>query len=311
MEFSISHRVCAYIPPPPPLPPHVEPHPFAPTSNLAETGAPPPPPPLPKGMSEGAGAKCRRVYNPNDVLEAGGYVRIHASPKRFPAAHALDAGGYAKRILREDDDFVIVDKPQGVQVVSRVDNAVENLAYIYAGIVGTASPLHPCHRLDEGTAGVVVLAKTSAGARAFGLAMEGEERPITKEYRALCVAPPPLCRLVHYMARAPRAAGERERMSVFDAPREGAVEARLSVESASVVGDYHEVVVRLETGRTHQIRAQLAHVGCALVGDDLYNERPHGSSLGLHAYRLSFSCSCALARLGTIESRAAPWWRAL
>ncbi|KAL6758963.1 hypothetical protein V8C86DRAFT_1403767 [Haematococcus lacustris] len=99
-------------------------------------------------------------------VHSGGYMRVHLHPKRFPAATAIR--DWRARVIALGPYFVAVDKPPGVQVPCTVDNVRESLVACVEQALGLQpGSLHPAHRLDGGTSGVVLLSRTPAFARYF------------------------------------------------------------------------------------------------------------------------------------------------
>jgi 23S rRNA pseudouridine1911/1915/1917 synthase len=142
------------------------------------------------------------------------------------------------------------------------------------------------HRLDRPASGVVLFARTSkALGRMAALFREGGVR---KRYWALVRNRPPRERdtLVHQLLRNP----EQNKSYVCEGPRSGSREARLSYRLLLSLERYHLLEVELATGRHHQIRAQLAHIGCPVKGDLKYGARRSnpGGGIHLHARELSF-----------------------
>ena len=142
------------------------------------------------------------------------------------------------------------------------------------------------HRLDRPASGVALFARTSKSLeRLSRLFREGAVR---KLYWALVEKRPPKDQdiLVHRLVRN---AGQNKSY-VCEGPRPGSREARLSYRLLLSLDRYHLLEVELATGRHHQIRAQLAHIGCPIKGDLKYGARrsnPWGG-IHLHARRLSF-----------------------
>jgi len=147
---------------------------------------------------------------------------------------------------------------------------------VFAGIV---------HRLDAPVAGVVVVARTSKAAAR--LSAQFREGRVEKRYLAVVEGNPPRESddLVHHLMRRGRSS------AVASDAAAGTQTAGLSYRLLATQGDTSLLSVRLETGRRHQIRLQLAAIGCPILGDRRYGARhtlPHGC-IGLLAHRLCFS----------------------
>ena len=142
------------------------------------------------------------------------------------------------------------------------------------------------HRLDRPVSGVVLFAKTSkALTRLNEMFRKGD---IQKKYWAL-VKPCPEPReqtLTHYLIR-----NEKQNKSyAYDTPKAGAKEARLTFRTLASGINYHLLEIELHTGRHHQIRCQLAHIGFPIKGDLKYGaprSNPNGS-ISLHAREIAF-----------------------
>lgn len=143
------------------------------------------------------------------------------------------------------------------------------------------------HRLDRPVGGLVIFAKTSkALSRMTQMFAKGEVR---KTYRAIvCQAPEiPSARLVHYLVR-----NEKQNKSYpYQTERPHSKRAELSYSHLSSGERYHLLEVQLHTGRHHQIRCQLAAIGCVIKGDLKYGAARSNSdgSISLLSYRLQFT----------------------
>lgn len=142
------------------------------------------------------------------------------------------------------------------------------------------------HRLDRPVSGAVVFAKTSkALARLNEMFRNGE---VHKTYWAVVQQPPEreAAEITHYLVR-----NEKLNKSVaYDSPRTGAKEAVLAYRTLCRSDNYTLLEVELKTGRHHQIRCQLAHIGAPIKGDLKYGARrsnPDGG-ISLHARQVSF-----------------------
>ena len=187
-------------------------------------------------------------------------------------------------VLYEDNHLLVVEKPYGVpsQADSSGDKDMHSIAKayvkekynkpgdVYLGLV---------HRLDRPTRGVMVFARTSkAAARLTKQIQSGE---FQKTYFAVLTAAPAQKEntLTHYILK-----DEKNRMArVFDAPRDGARKATLRYETLEKRDGLCLVRVYLQTGRFHQIRAQFAHIGCAVYGDMKYGNQRIKEKLALFA----------------------------
>ncbi len=203
----------------------------------------------------------RCVPNLNPQVEVGDRLRIHTNPRRFPIERAEGV-----RVIYEDQDFLVVDKPSGLPVHSTVDNLYENLIYCLSVRLGY--PLFVTHRLDAATSGLLVLAKNPNFQREFNQLLRAGQ--VKKIYKAVVVAVrnqvPKVSTLQHFMEPSPRAP---KKVSLD--PNEAWLRCILHIRSVEPVGD-HKYILKIElvTGRTHQIRSQLAYEGFPIDGDSAY-----------------------------------------
>jgi 23S rRNA pseudouridine1911/1915/1917 synthase len=191
-------------------------------------------------------------------VKKGDYLRVHAEPRRY-VLHDTDLAGL---IYYENADFVVVNKPSGLPAHATVDNLTENMLSLLTQKMGI--DLKITHRLDIATQGLMVLAKTSEFQSAFNEELRNSR--IKKYYRATVQGVPKVGRLVHYMLPSPRAPKKVSRDL-----QPGWQMCALNILCVkSVFKDFSEIEIELETGRTHQIRAQLSHEGYPILGDVAY-----------------------------------------
>ena len=225
---------------------------------------------------------------PSQRLRAGDVVIA-----RVPAARA--AGDLVPQdipvsVVYEDGDIVVVDKPAGMAVhpgPGHPDGTLVNALLAHCpDILGIGGELRPgiVHRLDRDTSGLLVVAKNQRAHQ--NLTEQMQRRAMLKEYRAVAVGmvTPESGTIDAPIGRDPR---HRQRMAV----NVGGREARTHYETAEELPGHTLLSVRLETGRTHQIRVHLAYLGYPILGDGVYGRGGVGGPAGrqfLHAARLGF-----------------------
>jgi 23S rRNA pseudouridine1911/1915/1917 synthase len=202
----------------------------------------------------------------------------------------------AKRlIVHLDDELAVIEKPAGLVVHSAPSHRGETLVDLLGGMLGGGEAERPgiVHRLDKDTSGLMIVARTDEAHRA--LARMVKRRELEREYTALVEG--------HLGSRtgtidAPlgRHRRRRERRAVKGA---GAREARTHFEVIEVLPSDTLARVRLETGRTHQIRVHFAAIGHPIAADPEYGSRgQHGLDRQfLHASRLEFTHPTTKERL--------------
>jgi len=195
------------------------------------------------------------------------------------------------QILYEDNHIIIVNKAVG-EIVQGDKTGDKPLSEIVADYLkekyskpGAAFVGVP-HRLDRPTSGIVVLAKTSKALERLGdMFRRGD---VEKTYWAIVGNRPAeeAAELTHWLVR-----NEQQNKSyAYDRERPGAKQAVLGYRLLVSLKSYHLLEVELKTGRHHQIRCQLAKIGCPIKGDLKYGaprSNPDGS-ISLHARRVRF-----------------------
>ncbi|MFL5318251.1 MAG: RluA family pseudouridine synthase [Myxococcaceae bacterium] len=198
--------------------------------------------------------------------------------------------GPALSILFEDERFVVIDKPSKLVVEPEPGqiSVVELLASQRTGfsVAGEALP-GVAHRIDKDTTGCLILAKTDEALSRLKEAFES--KGVEKTYLAIVLgSPEQSARLEGPYGRDP------ENPRKYTTRVESARRATLSFKVLSRAGDLSLLEVRLETGRTHQIRVQLSEAGFPLIGDPVYGTRESREHelaakigrIALHAWKL-------------------------
>lgn len=196
---------------------------------------------------------------------------------------------YPARVVYEDDALLLAEKPAGLPVSGEEPDTLLDrvLRYLYEkGEYRPGRGFAPalCHRLDTGTSGLVAVAKT-ARAEALLTALI-KERRLKKEY--LCVTfgrpQPPKALLKGYL----RKDAAKGKVTVTARPGPDTREIETRYDTLAVSGRLALLRVELVTGRTHQIRAHLASIGCPILGDGKY-----GSNAANRELRFKYQALCA------------------
>ena len=195
-------------------------------------------------------------------------------------------------IVYEDNDLLVVNKPKGMVVhpaAGNEDGTLVNALLYHCGdsLSGINGVIRPgiVHRIDKDTSGLLIVAKNDAAHRS--LAEQIKAHSFTREYRAVVYGRIKADGTVDApIARHPQ---ERKRMAVVRSPA-----AREAVTHYFVVRHFTgftQLRLRLETGRTHQIRVHMAYIGHPVAGDPVYGPKKVITSLGgqcLHAGLIGF-----------------------
>lgn len=195
-------------------------------------------------------------------------------------------------IVYEDGDLLVVNKPKGMVVhpaAGNEDGTLVNALLYHCGdsLSGINGVIRPgiVHRIDKDTSGLLIVAKNDAAHRS--LAEQIKAHSFTREYRAVVYGSIKADGTVDApIARHPQ---ERKRMAVVRSPA-----AREAVTHYFVVRHFTgftQLRLRLETGRTHQIRVHMAYIGHPVAGDPVYGPKKVITSLGgqcLHAGLIGF-----------------------
>jgi 23S rRNA pseudouridine1911/1915/1917 synthase len=194
-------------------------------------------------------------------------------------------------IAYEDEHLLVIDKPAGLVVHPARGHRQDTLSQLLGSVAaGGPDPERAgiVHRLDRDTSGLLVVARSDESLRL--LQRELAARRITREYLALVHGRPP-ARTGTIEAPIGRDPRIRTRMAVDGAK---ARQARTHFAIERSLGDYTLLRLRLDTGRTHQIRVHLQAIGHPIAGDPEYGRSAAAGALGLqrqflHAAHLSFA----------------------
>ncbi|WP_349410280.1 RluA family pseudouridine synthase [Pseudalkalibacillus sp. SCS-8] len=189
------------------------------------------------------------------------------------------------KVLYEDEHFLAVNKAPCLPTIpSRFQND-ESLAQgvlHYFQENGIPSTIHTINRLDRDTSGIVLFAKHRYGHSL--LSRQQQSRKLNRTYVALCHGTPAIEK-----GMIDRPIGRKEGSIIERCVTDGGQQAITRYELKQSYEDYSLVELKLETGRTHQIRVHMASIGYPLLGDDLYGgERSMIDRQALHSRTMRF-----------------------
>lgn len=222
------------------------------------------------------------LADPSETVRAGA---LYVLDIPAPVAATPQPQAIPLTILFEDSDLIVVDKPAGLVVhpaPGNLDGTLVNALLAHAGddLPGIGGEKRPgiVHRLDKDTSGVMVAAKTERAHRTLSEAFAN--RDLDRAYIALAwgLPAPTTGEVVAPIGRHP---GDRKRMAVVE--RGGKPATTRYTVSRAWGAAVSLVECRLLTGRTHQIRVHLAHIGHPIVGDPVYLRRTPAAARSLPA----------------------------
>ncbi len=249
---------------------------------------------------------------PNNRLSDGDEVTLFL-PDPLLAEYSAQSLSAAPRqvdldIVYEDDDLLIVNKPVGLLTHPDKAEYKNTLAtrvqhYLQAAVRPTFRPAS-VNRLDKNTSGLVIFGKNYAALKHYNALMR--DAKIKKRYTAICVGAvvEPICLKAHIVKRA-----EANKVFVVARPRADSKPIHTEIWPQETANGYSKVTVLLHTGRSHQIRVSLAHLGYPIVGDVKYGgPKLRGVTTQLlHAETLIIEDRCYTAPSPIIED----FWRRL
>lgn len=239
------------------------------------------------------------------MLRPGDRLKLYFKDEFFSDKEDFHASRCDIDIVYEDENIILINKPRGVVVhsddkgtsdtlLSRMQSYLYNKGEYRPGEEHSFSPSF-CNRLDRNTSGIIIGAKNAAALRIINEKIRARE--IKKLY--LCVAEgklPESGYLTAYLTR-----GEKK-VSVSDTKSENSKVIKTKYTVLDEADDASLLEIELETGRTHQIRAQLSHIGHPLWGDAKYGSKYQGS-MKLASYKLVFAFTSDAGILNYLAGR--------
>ncbi|GHV52593.1 pseudouridine synthase [Synergistales bacterium] len=233
-------------------------------------------------------ARTGRRLKPSVKVLAGERYGVDLPP---PRKLGLEPEDVDFGVVYSDEDVIVVNKPAGLVVHPAPGHwrgtLVHGLLYRFPELGNLNGVERPgiVHRLDATTSGLMVVARSGLAQEKLWSAFK--ERRVGKEYLALCFGAP-LRKSALIDMPIGRDPLHRRRMSVNSEGRGAVTEYEVLWSGKG----YSFIKCRLRTGRTHQIRVHMSAVGCPLVGDTVYSNRPSpfdAPRVFLHSWRLSFN----------------------
>ena len=259
-----------------------------------------------------------RRADPAYRLLEGDLIQLYINDEFFESPSEEDA--YRKiriprlSIVYEDEHLLLADKAPGMVVHADERGDADTLiAHIQAYLLQSgqwdpedARSFAPalCNRIDRNTGGIVIAAKTAEALRILNDKIKRHEL----EKRYLCVVhgtpQPPAGRIENYLRRDEK----RKQVALFAHPVPGAKTAKTVYRTLTSRNGLSLVECRLLTGRTHQIRAHMASLGCPLLGDGKYGRNEQNRRFGetgqlLYSYRLTFRFTSDAGALAYLDGR--------
>lgn len=215
--------------------------------------------------------------NENIIVHTGDQIKVFISDEQLEISSHFEIN-----IVYEDEHICVVNKSAGIEVIG--ENALTTL------LEKSHSFIKPCHRLDRNTTGLVLFAKDEESLSILLAKFKNHE--IEKHYKAKVVGIPSKrqATLTAYLFKD----AKKSLVYISDVPKKGYEKIITSYQVVKEDKKENTSIldVTLHTGKTHQIRAHLAHIGHPIIGDGKYGNNEMNKKFGLKTQQLT---SCSLA----------------
>jgi 23S rRNA pseudouridine1911/1915/1917 synthase len=238
---------------------------------------------------------------------------VEIEPQPAPDAAAFRPEPMDLAIVHEDSQILVIDKPAGLVVhpaAGHWSGTLLNGLLAYSPQLVDVPRAGIVHRLDADTTGLMVVAKTMAAQT--HLVRQLQQRSVMREYWAVVLGvPAPAASVDAPIGRDPR---NPLRFRVSHASNAKAARTRYAVVSSAILEPVRLswIACRLDTGRTHQIRVHMEHIGHPLVGDPVYRRGLPGrtpDATAWHGFRRQALHACRLGLLHPASGEALAWFR--
>ncbi len=245
----------------------------------------------------------------NEILQTSDTLKIFLLEEQFAEFQSEKIIPKTKitfDILFEDENLLVVNKPIGLLTQKDTPTSHSLADEILSYLGATSFVPAPCNRLDRNTAGIVLVGKNLPATQALSEMLK--EKMIAKYY--ISVVRGNLQNEISLEAFHIKDDFENK-VSISNTFVEGAKPIKTIVKPLSNKDDYTIVEIELITGKTHQIRAQLAHIGYPIIGDTKYGDKSINKNFALKhqflcAYRVQFNCCVPFLEYLTNKEIVAP-----
>ena len=268
-------------------------------------------PRLPQGMLyKGLRKNCvrvngRHVKDGKYMLNEGDVLSLYFSDEFFKTDSSFTAGNSDIDVVYEDENIIVINKSAGIVVHADDKGTADTLLYRMQSYLYEKGEYNPenehsfspafANRLDRNTAGLIIGAKNAEALRILNEKIRTRE--VKKYYLAVCEGKTDKeGTLTAYLTRGDKM------VSVSDIQSENSKLIKTAYKTLETRGNVSLVEIELLTGRTHQIRAQMAHIGHPLRGDKKYGSASKGK-ITLVSYKLQFDFVTPAGTLDYLNDR--------